>query len=327
MMRPPPSIYLTQSRALSCASPLTPPLTRSPSTRGGTVLKHVALLFSLVVLATGRVAPASAQSLELETVLSRAGEYVEQYYTRTQSLLVEEIVILQPFSRSWSFEGFPRRLEYELRVEWDPSATEEPARVVRELVRASGPRLGPLDQPDCMDPRAISPEPLAFLLPDRRNTFSFEVAGSTRVDGRDARLPSRGARAAHGGMDRPLCLGRPDRPYARARLGGCGHFRDPPLRRAPRRARRHPAPTRSEPLRAATVYLRASRQLDSLRARDVRESGRNSHAAGADREDDRRPELRRSAAAHHTDYDNYRRFVTDSRIVRQSHFVPSPPKR
>ena len=149
-------------------------------------MKHVALLFSLVVLATGSVVPASAQSLELETVLSRAGEYVEQYYTRTQSLLVEETVILQPLSRSWSFEGFARRLEYELRVEWDPSLTEEPARVVRELVRASGPPLGPPDQEDCMDPRAISPEPLAFLLPDRRDAFSFEVAGSTRVDGREA---------------------------------------------------------------------------------------------------------------------------------------------
>ena len=149
-------------------------------------MKLVALLFALVVLAAGCAAQASAQSLELETVLSRVGEYVEQYYTRTQSLLVEETVILQPLSRSWSFEGFARRLEYELRVEWDPSATEEPARVVRELVRASGPRLGPPDQPDCMDPRAISPEPLAFLLPNRRNAFSFEVAGSTRVDGREA---------------------------------------------------------------------------------------------------------------------------------------------
>ena len=149
-------------------------------------MKHVALLFSLVVLATGSVAPASAQSLELDTVLSRVGEYVEQYYTRMRSLLVEETVILQPFSRNWSSEGFARRLEYELRIEWDPSATEEPARVVRELVRASGPRLGPPDQSDCMDPRTISPEPLAFLLPDRRNAFTFEVAGSTRVDGRDA---------------------------------------------------------------------------------------------------------------------------------------------
>ena len=32
-MRPPPSICSLRSRALSCASPLTPPMTRSPSTR------------------------------------------------------------------------------------------------------------------------------------------------------------------------------------------------------------------------------------------------------------------------------------------------------
>ena len=127
-----------------------------------------------------------AQPADVELVVTRVGDYVERHYTRTQSLLVEETVVLQPLSRNWSFEGFARRLEYELHVEWDPSATEEPARVVRELVRASGPPLGPPDQSDCMDPRTISPEPLAFLLPDRRNAFSFEVAGSTRVDGREA---------------------------------------------------------------------------------------------------------------------------------------------
>ena len=33
MMRPPPSIYSTRSMVLSCASPLTPPMTRSPFTR------------------------------------------------------------------------------------------------------------------------------------------------------------------------------------------------------------------------------------------------------------------------------------------------------
>ena len=33
MMRPLPSIYSSRSMVLSCASPLTPPLTRSPSTR------------------------------------------------------------------------------------------------------------------------------------------------------------------------------------------------------------------------------------------------------------------------------------------------------
>ncbi|MDA1183987.1 MAG: hypothetical protein O2930_04980 [Acidobacteria bacterium] len=149
-------------------------------------MKHVALLCSLIVLATGSVAPASAQALDLETVLAGVGDYVERYYTRTQRLLVEEKVILQQLSRSWSAEGFARQLEYDLRVEWDPSATEEPAKVVRELVRASGSPLGSRDQPECMDPRATSPDPLAFLLPDRRSAFRFEMAGTARIDGRDA---------------------------------------------------------------------------------------------------------------------------------------------
>jgi hypothetical protein len=121
---------------------------------------------------------------------------------------VEETVLLQPLSRSLSFQGFARRLEYELRIEWDPSATEEPARVVRELVNATGPRLGSPGQPDCMDPRAISPEPLAFLLPNRRDAFSFEVTGSARVDGREAvmldyRVVARGDPRRNGSVNSP----------------------------------------------------------------------------------------------------------------------------
>jgi hypothetical protein len=124
----------------------------------------------------------------VDLALRQVGTYVEQYYTRAQSLLLQETVVLQPLTPNWAFDGFPRRLEYELRVEWNPSAANEPARVVRELIRASGPPLGPPDQPECMDPRAISPEPLAFLLPERRHAFSFEVAGWTRMDGREAMM-------------------------------------------------------------------------------------------------------------------------------------------
>ena len=128
----------------------------------------------------------AGQPADADLAVRGIGSYVEQYYTRAQSLLLEETVILQPLTSNWSFDGFARRLNYELRVEWDPSAADEPARVVRELIRASGPPLGPPDQPDCMDPRAVSLEPLAFLLPDRRGAFDFEMAGSRRIDGREA---------------------------------------------------------------------------------------------------------------------------------------------
>ena len=41
-----------------------------------------------------------AQPVDVDLVVSRAGEYVEQYYTRAQSLLVEETVVLQPLARA-----------------------------------------------------------------------------------------------------------------------------------------------------------------------------------------------------------------------------------
>jgi hypothetical protein len=35
-----------------------------------------------------------------------------------------------------------------------------------------------------MDPKNVSPEPLAFLLPDRRHKYAFTSAGVGRIDGR-----------------------------------------------------------------------------------------------------------------------------------------------
>jgi hypothetical protein len=51
-------------------------------------------------------------------------------------------------------------------------------------VNGKPPKKG--DKPECMDPKSVSPEPLAFLLPDRRHKYSFTSAGVGRVDGRDA---------------------------------------------------------------------------------------------------------------------------------------------
>ena len=56
-----------------------------------TVMKCVVLLFSLVVLATGPVASVSAQAPELETVLSRAGAYVERYERLLGTVIAREI--------------------------------------------------------------------------------------------------------------------------------------------------------------------------------------------------------------------------------------------
>jgi hypothetical protein len=146
------------------------------------------VLIALVValLAAGRAA--IGQSISADQTVDRLSDYVEQYYTRAQSIVTNESVTVQRLNRDLSFDGFARRLEYELRVEWDPSvdADESPAKVTRQLLTVNGkpPRKG--DKPECMDPKTVSPEPLAFLLPDRRHKYAFTSAGVGRVDGREA---------------------------------------------------------------------------------------------------------------------------------------------
>jgi hypothetical protein len=134
------------------------------------------------------VAGVTGQPIAAEQTLDRVSGYVEQYYTRAQSLVTDEAVIVQRINRDFSFDGFARRLVYELRVEWNPSVDgdDSPATVTRQLISVNGRAPKPGDKPECMDPRSVSPEPLAFLLPARRHKYSFAGAGVGRVDGRDA---------------------------------------------------------------------------------------------------------------------------------------------
>ena len=140
----------------------------------------------LALLLAGR--GAIGQSIPADQTVNRLSDYVEQYYSRAQSIVTNESVIVQRIKRDLSFDGFARRLVYELRVEWDPAVDgdESPAKVTRQLLTVNGrpPKKG--DKPECMDPKSVSPEPLAFLLPDRRHKYSFTSAGIGRVDGREA---------------------------------------------------------------------------------------------------------------------------------------------
>jgi hypothetical protein len=128
------------------------------------------------------------QSITADTSVARVGDYVERYYARAQSIIVDENVAIQPLALDLRQDGFPRRLTYELRVEWDPdaSADDSPAKVTRNLVAVNGRPPKPNQEPECLDPRSTSPEPLAFLLPERREKFIFTVAGLGRVGARDA---------------------------------------------------------------------------------------------------------------------------------------------
>jgi hypothetical protein len=128
----------------------------------------------------------ASQSVSPDAAVERVGDYVERYYARAQSIVVDENVNIQNLGLDLRGEGFARRLTYELRVEWDPGASpeESPAKVTRQLLAINGrpPRVG--QEPECHDPRSISPEPLAFLLRDRREKFNFKSAGLGRVGDR-----------------------------------------------------------------------------------------------------------------------------------------------
>jgi hypothetical protein len=147
------------------------------------------LISQAVVVGAAIVASAGTQDAarrqEVAALLARVGARVEQYFARAQSIVCEETVRLQPLGLDLLWDGgHVRQLVYELRVEWDgataPGAVPE-ATVARDLVLVDGRRPRPGDEPACMDPKPISTEPLAMLLPGRQRDYRFNRAGTTRT--------------------------------------------------------------------------------------------------------------------------------------------------
>jgi hypothetical protein len=145
-------------------------------------------------VALGVVTVLSAQAprnaIPVDELLDRVGERVVQWYARAQSIVSVERVAIQPVRSDLAPVDFPRRLEFELRVAWDP-ATAVPgalpeATVLRQLLSVNGRAPRERDEPECMDPKAVSPEPLTMLLPEQRRQFVFTRAGTARVGGRAA---------------------------------------------------------------------------------------------------------------------------------------------
>ena len=126
---------------------------------------------------------------EFDDTMSRLSRRIEQWYARAASIMSTENVWIQPLRADMSPLEFPRRLAFELRVEWDPARSDARgapiANVVREPMRING-RLPSTSDPGCMDPKPVSPEPLAMLLPARLHEAVFTPAGTARVEGRAA---------------------------------------------------------------------------------------------------------------------------------------------
>jgi hypothetical protein len=120
-------------------------------------------------------------------VLSRVGERVETYYGRAQSLVSLEKVQIQTLDRGFGETGRPRRLEFELSVEWvspTDTASAPDATIKRRLLKVNGRAARPNDEPGCMDPKAVATEPLAVFLRGRQHEHVFSWTGDARIDGR-----------------------------------------------------------------------------------------------------------------------------------------------
>jgi len=144
---------------------------------------------ALTAIPTVSGAAAPAGQADFSDTMTRVSRRIEQWYTRAASIVSTENVWIQPLRADMSPLDFPRRLAFELRLEWDPARTgadgAASANVVREPMRLNG-RLPPAGDPGCMDPKPVSPEPLAMLLPARLDEAVFTQAGTARVDGRAA---------------------------------------------------------------------------------------------------------------------------------------------
>ena len=125
---------------------------------------------------------------DFRETLARVARRMEQWYARAASVVSTEQVWIQPLRADMTPFDVPRRLTFELRVEWDPGrgpGGAPVANVRREPVRANG-RLPAGGGQGCMDPKPVSPEPLAMLLPARLGESEFTPAGTGRIDGRAA---------------------------------------------------------------------------------------------------------------------------------------------
>jgi hypothetical protein len=142
----------------------------------------------IIVLAIAGISvPVAGQSREglpdLPQLLTRIGTRIEQYFSRAQSIVCDERVIIRPQGYSSTSDSLVRTLVYELRVAWDAAAVagEAPqATVLREIRTINGRRPRLNEDPGCMDPRSVSPEPLSMLLSGRREGFQFSLGRAGR---------------------------------------------------------------------------------------------------------------------------------------------------
>jgi hypothetical protein len=153
----------------------------------------------MIALGTMTAGAQPRSAPDVSAILMRVGERVQEYYARALSVICLESVSLRQLGTDLASDGSPvRRLVFELRIGWQPPASGDgppEASVLRQIVTIDGRPPRPKDKPGCMDPKSVSPEPLAILLPDQQHEYAFRWAGTTRINGRAVAMLDYRARA------------------------------------------------------------------------------------------------------------------------------------
>jgi hypothetical protein len=129
--------------------------------------------------------------IDMSGLLKKVAERVGAYYSRAQSILCIETVRLQPLRSDLSPNGFARELVYELRVSWEgtvDAASTPDASQLRQLRKVNGHAPRPNDEPECLDPKPVSVDPLAFLLASHQREYVFSFKGNGRANSRPAAM-------------------------------------------------------------------------------------------------------------------------------------------
>ena len=143
----------------------------------------------LGLLGTSAVSAQAPLRQSLAALLQSAGEKVEQYFARAQSLVCLEVVRLQPLTAGLGADGFARTVESELRLAWDPFAHTDDApeaRTLRQVLRVNGHQPRKNDYQACTTPEQQDTEtqPLSMLLAEQRSDYTFALGKPAKVDGR-----------------------------------------------------------------------------------------------------------------------------------------------
>jgi hypothetical protein len=153
-------------------------------------LARLAGIASVAVCAC-RASAAPQAPPDIARLMTRVGERVVDYYRRARGVICVEDSTVQPIGWNWSPEGFARTVESELRVEFGAADGDlaPQVKVIRDIRRINGRAPRERDKKDrsgCTDPSPLSPEPLAFLLPETRDTYRFTSVRQGREKDRAA---------------------------------------------------------------------------------------------------------------------------------------------